>query len=126
MTLLLISALTDTAAFIGAHGELFARKTRCVAIMGGVDAHSLDPAEEWMEPDQSAANHAIDQAAASSVFRACQELSVRMIVLTRAAAYGALVPAFIYDELATVRHPVAQRLRQAQVNAPVERAACPA
>jgi hypothetical protein len=27
---------------------------------------------------------------------------VRLVVLTRAAAYGASVPAFIYDELATV------------------------
>jgi len=68
-----------------------------------------------MMPDQSAANHMGDQPAAATVFRRCQELGVRLVVLTRTAAYGASVPAFIYDELATVGHPVAIRLRQSQI-----------
>ena len=82
--------------------SLFAAKTRSVAIMGGVDPACLDPSAQMMMPDQSAANHVGDQPAAATVFRRCQELGVRLVVLTRAAAYGASVPAFIYDELATV------------------------
>ena len=38
-----------------------------------------------------------------------------MTILTRAAAYAASVPAFIYDELATLGHPVALRLRESQL-----------
>ena len=79
--------------------------------MGGVDPSSLEPAAQMMMPDQSAANHTGDQPAAATVFRRCQELGVRLIVLTRAAAYGASVPAFIYDELATVLGRVRLRLR---------------
>ena len=41
---------------------------------------------------------------------------MRLVVLTRHSAYGAQLPAFVYDELATVGHPVAQRLRQSQMN----------
>ena len=36
------------------------------------------------------------------------------MVLTRVAAYAAPVPAFIFDELATIGHPVALRLRATQ------------
>ena len=102
LTLLIIAAMTDAAAFIEQQPSLFAAKTRSVAIMGGVDPACLDPSAQMMMPDQSAANHVGDQPAAATVFRRCQELGVRLVVLTRAAAYGASVPAFIYDELATV------------------------
>ena len=108
LTLLIIAAMTDAATFIERHPTLFAAKTRSVAIMGGVDPASLGPAAQTMMPDQSAANHMGDQPAAATVFRRCQELGVRLIVLTRAAAYGASVPAFIYDELATVQQPPQQ------------------
>ena len=102
LTLLIIAAMTDAALFIEQQPSLFAAKTRSVAIMGGVDPASLDASAQMMMPDQSAANHMGDQPAAATVFRRCQELGVRLVVLTRTAAYGASVPAFIYDELATV------------------------
>ena len=102
LTLLIIAAMTDAALFIEQQPTLFAAKTRSVAIIGGVDPASLDASAQMMMPDQSAANHMGDQPAAATVFRRCQELGVRLVVLTRTAAYGASVPAFIYDELATV------------------------
>lgn len=92
-------------------------QTNRVAIMGGVDAKSLEDDEEFLLPDQSAQNHKFDEDAADFVFRKCQELGVRLVVLARSAAYAASVPAFIYDELATIGHPIALRLRNSQLKA---------
>ena len=82
--------------------------------MGGVDPASMSDDHEFLLPDQSAQNHKFDQASASFVFRRCQELGVRLVVLARSSAYAASVPAFIYDELATIGHPIALRLRNSQ------------
>jgi len=117
LILLLISSLTDAAAFIRNNEALFLAKTNRVAIMGGVDAKSLEDDEEFLLPDQSAQNHKFDEDAADFVFRKCQELGVRLVVLARSAAYAASVPAFIYDELATIGHPIALRLRNSQLKA---------
>lgn len=112
LTLVLISSLLDAAEFIEQHEELFAAKTARVAIMGGVVPTSLQGTQ--LEPDRSAANHRFDMAATEVVYRRCQELGVSLVVLTRSAAYAASVPAFIYDELASLGHPVALRLRESQ------------
>jgi uncharacterized membrane protein YgcG len=42
---------------------------------------------------------------------------VQLVILTRTAAYSTPVPAFIYDELASIEHPIALRLRATQVGA---------
>ena len=58
---------------------------------GGRRAAAVDEAEgalHMMEPD-SAANNAFDMAAARFLYRRCQELGVRLVVLTRYAAYAA-------------------------------------
>jgi len=114
LTLLLISSLVDAAQFIESHEELFALKTARVAIMGGVAESSLQEGSDYIEPDRSAANHRFDFNATELVYRRCQELGVALVVLTRSAAYATSVPAFIYDELASLGHPVALRLRENQ------------
>ena len=51
------------------------------------------------------------------MFETCQKLGVQLVILSRTAAYSAPVPAFIYDELASIEHPIALRLRATQVGA---------
>jgi len=114
LVLLLISSLTDTADFIREHETLFAEKTARVAIMGGISA-DRNGLTEFMQIDPTAQNFTFDLESARYVFERCQELGVSMTVLSRAAAYAASVPAFIYDELATLGHPVALRLRESQL-----------
>eukprot|EP00928_Gymnodinium_smaydae_P005401 TRINITY_DN11843_c0_g1_i2.p1 TRINITY_DN11843_c0_g1~~TRINITY_DN11843_c0_g1_i2.p1 ORF type:complete len:727 (+),score=154.17 TRINITY_DN11843_c0_g1_i2:276-2456(+) len=115
LTLLLVSALTDAARFIGDHPDLFREKTSRVVIQGGVDKASLQGDEEFLCIDKTAQNLGWDLESSTFVFRRCQELGVRLVVLTRFAVYAAGMPAFIYDELATIGHPVALRLRENQI-----------
>lgn len=62
-------------------------------------------------------NFKFDIDSANFVFEHCQKFGVSLVVLTRSAAYAASVPAFIYDELAALGHPVALRLRESQLKA---------
>lgn len=62
-------------------------------------------------------NFKFDIDAANFVFERCQSLGVSLIVLTRSAAYATSVPAFIYDELGALGHPIAIRLRESQLKA---------
>jgi len=145
LAILCISALSDVAKLIKSHRSLFAAKTKRVVMMGGVDESSIPhrhsnrkssssslggrtsrgneaeapgsgDSNDFLQPD-NAQNNQYDKEAASFVFKACQELKVQLVVCTRTAAYAAPVPAFIYDELAAIRHPIALRLRDTQVEA---------
>jgi len=83
---------------------------------GGRRAAAVDEAEgalHMMEPD-SAANNAFDMAAARFLYRRCQELGVRLVVLTRYAAYAAKVDRSIYDEIASAGSCIGWRLRNEQ------------
>lgn len=115
LTLLLLSSLTDAAVFIRRHTALFVEKTSCVVIQGGVDTSSLDSSSEFLLLDPSAQNHHYDIEAATYVYQQCQELQVRLVILARFTAYAAGVPAFVFDELATIGHPVALRLRESEI-----------
>ena len=52
--------------------------------------------------------------AATFFFARCQELGVRMVVVTRHAAYAARVPRSVYDDLALSGSSIGWRLRNAQ------------
>jgi len=118
LTLLVTTSLTDVASFVRAHRTLFAAKARRVVLLGNVDASSLGRSsmdagrDSYLRPDESSANFKLDLAAATFVFRACQELRVQLVVLP--AVYDVPLPSFVYDELATLGHPVALRLRESQ------------
>jgi CRP-like cAMP-binding protein/tetratricopeptide (TPR) repeat protein len=118
LTLAVLSSFTDLALFMRENEKLFVEKTARVAIMGGVEAASLSDgtdAGRMLRPDNTAATHQKDTEAATFVFQRCQELGVPLVVLTRTAAYAAPLPSFVYDELATIGHPVARRLRDGQI-----------
>ena len=138
LTLLVTTALSDLAAFIQAHTAEFKKKARRIVVLGDVEAASLNsdtsvagalsssntPSDEaaasvpgyysahYLRPNLSSPNFALDPDAAKCVFCACQDLDVQLIVLSAAATAAAPLPSFMYDELATLAHPVALRLRE--------------
>jgi hypothetical protein len=114
LTLLLISSLVDAARFITEHEELFAAKTARVAIMGGVVESSLQEQVAYLEPDRSAGTSLFCLDSTEIVYRRCQERGIGLVVLSRVAAIAASLPAFIYDELASLGHPVAMRMRESE------------
>jgi hypothetical protein len=138
LTLLVTTAMSDLAAFIQAHSAEFKKKARRVVVLGDVEVASLHsdnsvagassasntPSDEaaasvpgyypshYLRPNLNSPNFALDPDAAKCVFCACQDLGVQLIVLSAAATAAAPLPSFMYDELATLAHPVALRLRE--------------
>ncbi len=118
LVFVVIASLKDVAILLRDHEELFCRTVEEVVIMGGVepfDASDSD-AEIVMVPD-TAHNNSFDKAASAFFYRRCQELGVRLVVVTRYAAYAAKVPRIVYDELAELGSPIAWRLRAQQRSA---------
>ena len=88
--------------------------------MGDVDAASFAPADgddvrdRPLKPDKGSANHAKDLEAASFVFARCQQLGIPLVLLTRKTAGAAQLPAFVFDEVGTTGHAVAEQVRDAK------------
>lgn len=112
VTLLLVSALTDAAALLHKHEQLFRRKVASVVIMGGVVHHgdnvALD-AEGFMIPDSAVNNH-YDVMASRFLYRKLQEVGVPMTVLTRFATYTCKMPRSLYQCLTATGHPIGAHL----------------
>jgi hypothetical protein len=118
ITLVLISGMTDIAVILREHADLFKAKVESVAIMGGVEVEKetnkvVIDKDGFMVPD-SAANNKFDMDSAIYTYRRIQELGIKMVILTRAAAYACKVPRSFYDELAATGHPVGIKLRDSQ------------
>lgn len=117
IVLLLISGLTDAAAVLKEHSELFCAKVRRVVIMGGVqvkdDLPLLDEESRFL-PDLTAQNHSFDKASTEYLYRELQDRSIPITVLSRHAAIAGKVSRSIYDEMAATGHPVGVRLLAAQ------------
>lgn len=118
ITLVLISGMTDIAVILREHADLFKAKVESVAIMGGVEVEKetnkvVIDKDGYMIPD-SAANNKFDMDSAIYTYRTIQELGIKMVILTRAAAYACKVPRSFYDELAATGHPVGIKLRDSQ------------
>lgn len=118
ITLVLISGMTDIAVILREHADLFKAKVESVAIMGGVEVEKetnkvVIDKDGYMIPD-SAANNKFDMDSAIYTYRRIQELGIKMVILTRAAAYACKVPRSFYDELASTGHPVGIKLRDSQ------------
>ena len=89
LTLAVIASLKDAAIFLRDNEKLFVEKTKEVVIMGGVEAPE---AGATLVPD-SAHNNQFDRAASEFFHAKCQELGVRLIVVSRWAAYAVPVRA---------------------------------
>lgn len=118
ITLVLISGMTDIAVILREHAQLFKAKVESVAVMGGVEVEKdtnkvVIDKDGYMIPD-SAANNKFDMDSAIYTYRTIQELGIKMVILTRAAAYACKVPRSFYDELAATGHPVGIKLRDSQ------------
>lgn len=120
VVLLLISMLTDAAAVLREHEELFTRKVKRVVIMGGVQTKDGRPevdAKGRIIPDMSAQNHAFDKESAGFFYERVQDIGIPMTVLSRHAADAAKLPRAVYDDMAATGHPIGIRLRDAQKDA---------
>jgi hypothetical protein len=115
VSLVVIASLKDLAALLDAHAALFVEKTREVVIMGGVESFEPGeaPAGALLVPD-TAHNNAFDRDASEAVYRRCQQLGVRLRVLTRFAAYACQLPRDIYDRMAAGGSPIGRHLQWAQ------------
>mmetsp|Transcript_62693 Transcript_62693/g.176791 ORF Transcript_62693/g.176791 Transcript_62693/m.176791 type:complete len:836 (-) Transcript_62693:168-2675(-) len=111
ITMVIIAALKDPALFLRDHESLFVAKTCEVVIMGGVEPWEGN--EGFLVPD-SANNNTFDPEASKFFYRRCQELGVRLIVVSRWAAYAVKLPRYCYDELAGTGSSIGCRLRNAQ------------
>eukprot|EP00931_Biecheleriopsis_adriatica_P048487 TRINITY_DN28009_c0_g1_i1.p1 TRINITY_DN28009_c0_g1~~TRINITY_DN28009_c0_g1_i1.p1 ORF type:complete len:815 (-),score=122.46 TRINITY_DN28009_c0_g1_i1:29-2425(-) len=111
LTILVTASLKDIALFLRDFEELFHTKTRELVIMGGVEPWKTG--DEFLVPDK-AHNQMFDRSATEFVYRRCQELGVRLIVVSRWAAYVAKMPRSCYDDLARSRSWVGCRLKNAQ------------
>lgn len=101
VVLVLQSALTDAAMLIDAHRDVFIRKVKQVAIMGGLEVSNekivLD-SDGYAVPN-NANNNTFDMEAARYVYREIQAMNKPLIVTTRDCAYQMKVPFKMYDEL---------------------------
>jgi len=119
LTLVVIASMKDPALFLRDNEKLFLQKTKEVIVMGGVkeweqgSTGSDSEVEIVLEPD-SAHNNMFDIKAAQFFYRRCQELHVKLIVVTRWSAYPAKVPRTVYNDLASSGSSIGCRLRNAQ------------
>mmetsp|Transcript_118612 Transcript_118612/g.187848 ORF Transcript_118612/g.187848 Transcript_118612/m.187848 type:complete len:802 (-) Transcript_118612:145-2550(-) len=110
LTLLIIASLKDAALFLRDNEMLFVQKTKEVVVMGGCE---IPEAGNYLEIDQSH-NLQFDKDASIFFYRRCQELGVRLILISRFAAYAAPMPRDTYDKLAVSGSSIGRRLRNAQ------------
>ena len=127
--LVLNSGMTDALLLVQHDPELFKRKIKHVAIMGGVkfnnsnsnsnshsgdaDLYDDDCDRDFAVPD-NAANNMFDLAAANELYRLLQDLRVPMVVTMRELSYAAQVPFKMYDALARTGHVVGVCLKNRQ------------
>jgi inosine-uridine nucleoside N-ribohydrolase len=110
---LIIAALTDVAALMKEHEELFIQKVKEVIVMGGIKP--LDETSAYVEPD-SAYNNNCDMDAAEYVYRRCQEVGVPTLTISRYAAYGCPVAVSVLEDLCKTEHMVAHNIKSVSVD----------
>jgi len=117
--LILQSGLTDAAALLRDHEELFKAKVMRVAIMGGVevenDALRLDTLGRLVA--NNANNNEFDKPAAVWLYERLQEVGVPMVITMRDLAYAAQVPFSAYDRMEATGNPVGECLKNRQMPA---------
>ena len=111
LELLCIASMKDAAEFVCTHEQLFVEKTRSVTLMGGV--LPFDDDDMLLVPD-TAHNNQFCTESSDYLYRRCQELKVKMVIVSRHAAYACPMPRSIYDDMAATGHPIGLRLRDTQ------------
>ena len=115
IVLICISSLKDAAQFLRENEALFVAKTKSVTIQGGcLPFESSSPV--FLEPD-TAQNNVFDREAGFFFYRRCQELGVKLTIMSRHAAYRCPMPRSIYDKIASTNSPIGVRLRSCQQQA---------
>ena len=114
LTLLLLSSTKDAALFFRDNTDLFRSKIKTVVFSGEakVPGHTDGDEAQFIEPDESSPNVAIDITSAQFLFRRLQEWGVPLIVLGQRAARAAPTPRSVFDQLAELGSPIGWRLQQ--------------
>ena len=134
LVLMVAGRLTTVACFISTQEKLFCLHTQCVVLLGGV-SKDMPGAEgsrrgsfaqsfrsraiptpgfdeaDFIQPDLTAQNLALDPSAATFVYRICQRLSVPLTIVTRHLANACRVPRELYNVIASSGSPIGVRLR---------------
>ena len=116
IVLICISSLKDAAQFLRENEALFVEKTKSVTIQGGCLPFNAEDQQAFLEPD-TAQNNVFDREAADFFYRRCQELGVKLTVMSRESAYRCPMPRSIYDKIASTESPIGIRLRACQQQA---------
>jgi hypothetical protein len=121
VVLVLNSGFTDAVWLWMDAPDLFKKKVQRVIIMGGVEIGSDNlprlNSEALLVPSlgaSGAANNCFDPGATLHMYDLLQRHGIPMVITTRYAAYGCMMPFRIYEELATTNHVIGQRLNEAQ------------
>ena len=119
LTLLLLSSTKDAALFFRDNTDLFRSKIKTVVFSGEakVPGHTDGDEAQFIEPDESSPNVAIDITSAQFLFRRLQEWGVPLIVLGQRAARAAPTPRSVFDQLAELGSPIGWRLQSSQKEA---------
>jgi len=127
LTLLLLSSTKDAALFFRDNTDLFRSKIKTVVFSGGarMPRRQGSVKSQFIEPDESSLNVAIDVTSAQFLFQRLQELGVPLIVLGQGAARAAPTPRTVFDQLAELGSPIGWRLRSSQKDA-IEKLWCEA
>ena len=122
------ASLLELARFMRGDAQAFAAKAARVVVLGSIEplAAGLRPADDGDERGLAGGGSGLE--GAQFVFAECQRLGVPLVAVARGVGDAAPLPAFVYEELAAIGHPVAARLHDAQIDAAQalwERAAAP-
>jgi hypothetical protein len=118
ITILCISSMTDVASFAMENGDLFAKYTKEVVMMGGATIENAtstaSDSSQYLIPEKDAHNNLFDMEASTQLFKICQARKVRMVIFSRHASLAIQFPPKLYDDLASTKCPIAIRLRDTQ------------
>jgi hypothetical protein len=117
VVLVLNSGFTDAVWLWMDAPDLFKQKVKRVVVMGGIevgeDGLPRTSREGFLLPslgEGGAANNCFDPGAALHLYDLLQRHDIPVVITTRYAAYGCMMPFGIYDELAGTGHIIGQRL----------------
>jgi hypothetical protein len=121
VVLVLNSGFTDAVWLWLDAPDLFRKKVQRVVIMGGVETREdglpRTNSERMLVPSlgaSGAANNCFDPGATLHLYDLLQRHGIPMVITTRYAAYGCMMPFRVYEELAHTNHVIGQRLNELQ------------
>merc|ERR1712232_8063 len=113
VSLVVSGSVGDVAQFADKHPSVFRQYTQAVYLIGGVERPrncgkgtdagisraGTSYSDTYLRPDPDAINHSIDLPSAQRFFKLCQDLLVRLVVLSQQFTKQVTLPRSIFDAL---------------------------